>query len=72
MYKDEIIEEVWKNRDEYVKSHHYSLDEILKDLKRRQNLSISVKQGTIKHLRLNIDKKEPVVVQFGLYDLNWI
>lgn len=39
MYKDEIIEEVWKNRDEYVKSHNHSLDEILNDLKRRQNLS---------------------------------
>lgn len=33
---DEVIEEVWRIRDEYVKQHHYSLDEIVEDLRRRQ------------------------------------
>ena len=32
MYKDEIIAEVWHNRDEYSKKHHYNLDEIVADL----------------------------------------
>ena len=32
MYKDEIITEVWHNRDEYSKKHHYNLDEIVADL----------------------------------------
>ena len=36
MYRDEVIEEVWRIRDEYVKRHHYSLDEIVEDLRRRQ------------------------------------
>ena len=36
MYRDEIIAEVWRNRDAYVKRCHYSLDEILDDLRRRQ------------------------------------
>ncbi len=36
MYRDEVIDEVWRIRDEYVKQHHYSLDEIVEDLRRRQ------------------------------------
>ena len=36
MYKDEIISEVWRNRDAYAREHHYSLDEIVADLRRRQ------------------------------------
>ena len=32
MYEDEIITEVWHNRDEYSKIHHYNLDEIVADL----------------------------------------
>jgi hypothetical protein len=36
MYRDEVIEEVWRIRDEYVKAHHYSLDEIVEDLRCRQ------------------------------------
>jgi hypothetical protein len=37
MYRDEVIEEVWRIRDEYVKQHHYNLDEIVEDLRRRQS-----------------------------------
>ncbi|MBN1900163.1 hypothetical protein JW926_02405 [Candidatus Sumerlaeota bacterium] len=36
MYKDEIIEDVWKNRDAYVEKHNHKLDEIVKDLQKRQ------------------------------------
>lgn len=36
MYRDEVIEEVWRIRDEYVEQHHHSLDEIVEDLRRRQ------------------------------------
>ena len=36
MYHDEVIEEVWRIRDEYVKQHHFSLDEIVEDLRRRE------------------------------------
>jgi hypothetical protein len=36
MYRDEVIEEVWRIRDEYVKQHHFSLDEIVEDLHRRE------------------------------------
>lgn len=36
MYRDEVIEEVWRIRDEYVEKHHHDLDEIVEDLRRRQ------------------------------------
>ncbi len=39
MYKDEIIKEVWQNRDEYAERHHHNLSEIVADLKKRQHLS---------------------------------
>ena len=36
MYTDEIIAEVWRNRDAYVQEHHNNLDEIVADLRRRE------------------------------------
>ena len=30
--KDEILTEVWKNRDEFAKRHNYDLDAMVKDL----------------------------------------
>ncbi len=36
MYRDEIIEEVWKNRDAYTSKHHHNLAEMVADLKVRQ------------------------------------
>ncbi len=36
MYRDEIIAEVWRNRDAYVEEHHHDLEEIVTDLRRRQ------------------------------------
>jgi len=36
MYRDEIIEEVWRNRDAYVRRHGHSLDAIVADLRQRQ------------------------------------
>jgi hypothetical protein len=41
MYRDEVIEEVWRIRDEYVKEHHYDLDEIVEDLRRRESEHLS-------------------------------
>lgn len=39
MYKDEIIEEVWRNRDAYVETHSNDLPKIIADLVRRQKES---------------------------------
>lgn len=36
MYKDEIIAEVWRNRDAYVQEHQYDLKKIVADLRRWQ------------------------------------
>jgi hypothetical protein len=36
MYKDEIIEKLWRNRDSYAEKHHHSLAEIVADLQVRQ------------------------------------
>lgn len=42
MYKDEIISEVWKNREAYVESHHHNLTAMVEDLKNRQQKSGAV------------------------------
>ena len=36
MEPDEIIAEVWRNRDAYVRQHHHDLNEIVADLRRRE------------------------------------
>ncbi len=36
MYKDEIIAEVWRNREAYTEQHHHSLAEMVADLQARQ------------------------------------
>ena len=36
MYRDEIIEEVWKNREAYAASHNHDLAKIVDDLMARQ------------------------------------
>jgi len=36
MYKDEIIAEVWRNRDAYAREHHHDLREIVADLQKRE------------------------------------
>jgi hypothetical protein len=36
MYSDEIIAEVWRNRDAYAEKHHHSLAEMVADLRTRQ------------------------------------
>ncbi len=37
MYRDEVIEEVWRNRDAYASEHQHDLERIVEDLRRRQN-----------------------------------
>ncbi len=39
MYRDEIIEEVWKNRETYAASHDHNLAKIVDDLMARQKKS---------------------------------
>ncbi len=41
MYKDEIIADVWKNREAYAVRHHHSLSEIVSDLQKRQKTPFS-------------------------------
>lgn len=36
MYQDEIIAEVWHNRDAYAEKHHHSLAAMVADLQERQ------------------------------------
>jgi len=36
MYRDEIIAEVWRNRDAYAARYHNNLDEMVADLRERQ------------------------------------
>ena len=36
MYEDEIIAEVWRNREAYVKQHQHDLRKIVEDLRRRE------------------------------------
>ncbi len=41
IYHDEIIEEVWKNREAYATQHHHNLHEIVADLQKRQQTPFS-------------------------------
>ncbi len=41
MYEDEIIAEVWRNREAYAERHHHSLREIVADLQSRQEKPFS-------------------------------
>jgi hypothetical protein len=41
MYHDEIIAEVWKNRETLAKRCHHSLHEIVLDLQRRQKTPLT-------------------------------
>ncbi len=36
MYRDEIITEVWRLRDQYADQHNHNMTEIIADLKKRQ------------------------------------
>lgn len=49
MYRDEIIEEVWRNRDAYAAEHGHDLSRIVADLQRRQ----SQRRGKIVDRRTN-------------------
>ena len=40
-YEDEIIAEVWKNREAYAARHHHNLREIVADLQKRQQTPFS-------------------------------
>jgi len=39
MHRDEIIAEVWRNRDVYAEKHHHNLAEIVADLQVRQKIT---------------------------------
>ncbi|MEW6356652.1 MAG: hypothetical protein AB1696_10020 [Planctomycetota bacterium] len=41
MYHDEVIAEVWKNREAYAKRHHHNLRKIVADLQKRQQKPFS-------------------------------
>jgi len=36
MYKDDIIAEVWRNRDAYARKHNYNLNSMVADLRKRE------------------------------------
>jgi hypothetical protein len=55
MWKDEIIEEIHKHREEYAKSFNYDLHAIVEDLRRKQ--AISGKQLISKPLK---EHKKPM------------
>jgi hypothetical protein len=40
-YQDEIITEVWDNRERYAARHHHDLHEIVADLHKRQQKPLS-------------------------------
>ena len=41
MYRDEIIEEIWKNRETLAKRCNHDLHEIVLDLQRRQRTPLN-------------------------------
>lgn len=41
IYHNEIIEDVWNNREAYATQHHHNLHEIVADLQKRQKTPFS-------------------------------
>ena len=41
IYRDEIIEEVWINRERYARQHHHDLQAIVADLQKSQKTPFS-------------------------------
>ena len=39
--KDEILEEVWRNRDEFARRHNYDLDAIIAELKEMERTPLN-------------------------------
>ncbi len=54
MWKDEIVEEVRKTRDEYAAKFDYDLDAIYKDIKKQEKKSrrkiVSLKPKKVEHI----------------------
>jgi hypothetical protein len=48
MYKDEIIDEVWKNRDSFACKHNHDLGQMVAELKARQGNRINVLADTVR------------------------
>lgn len=36
MMKNDIIEEVWRNRDEFAKQHNYNIDDMVAELQKSE------------------------------------
>lgn len=58
MYSDEIISEVWRNREAYAQKHQYDLKRMIADLKKRQNESLA-KVVDRKNKKLNTRNPTP-------------
>lgn len=39
MVEDEILREVWRNRDAFAKRHHYNLDSMVEELRQMERRS---------------------------------
>ncbi len=39
--ENELLEEIWINRDEFAKEHHYNLDEIVSSLQKKEEHPLS-------------------------------
>jgi hypothetical protein len=60
IYRDEIIAEVWRNRDAYAAKHHNDLNEIVADLRDRQKrLGCKPVDRRNTSLKKNLNSPEP-------------
>jgi hypothetical protein len=65
MYKDKILAEVWRNRDEYAKKHHHNLDEIVLDLQQQER---GVVRDVVKYSKNNRRRDRGVTLsKFALH-----
>ncbi len=64
MYKDEILEEIHKYREEYAKSFNYDLNAIFSDLRKKQIahghkvVKLPIKRQSKKSLHQNIGSEK--------------
>ena len=64
MMKNDIIEEVWRNRDEFAKRHNYNIDDMVAELQKSEQNPFSRlvdRRKSAPNNAINADRKNSAV-----------
>ena len=65
-YQDDIIAEVWKNRETYAARHHHNLHEIVADLQKLRDM-LFVHKNVVIHVTGGADEIAAVEQRIGAF-----